>query len=627
MSSGPDQPAYVDPVATASAQAQANAGTATAQTALNNANQVGPTGNLTYDVTGSQSFTNPDGTTSSVPTYTRTTTLSPGQQRLYDQQVGLGQQENYIAKNALTNISGVLSNPMQPGDAPALTTSVGTPTLATGYSSGSPIRSSYSSGSPIQSSYADGGTINNLYDLGGSIVNGYQRGGTIQSDVEYDLAGTDAHQNANAPTQFGQTRGQILSSLGNTDFAAERDAATNAVLQRLAPSIAARNESLSSTLANQGVTQNSAAWNAADLQNQGVTNDLQLGAVATGDAEQQALFGERLAGGQFQNAAQEQEYDQLLGRGQFAQAGIAQNNAANLNEARYGLDATTANNASRLNAGIFHNQAEAQGTSENAAAAAFSNNAQAQCNSQNAALAAFGNSAQAQRTAENAAAAGFGNAAQQQEYEQNQQGAAFSNAAQQQEYDQNRIAAGFGNDAASQDFQNRTAAAGFGNQAAAQSLQQQMAIRDAPLNEVGALMSGGQVSLPQFAGYSPGEIGQTPISADTYASANLAQQSYLAQMQAAAQENAGLYGLGSSLLGGIGKFAFSSDRRLKRDVQRIGAWLNGLPVYVFRYLWDAPDAPLRTGFMADEVRRLRPAAVLMQPDGFDMVDYALAASA
>ena len=49
-----------------------------------------------------------------------------------------------------------------------------------------------------------------------------------------------------------------------------------------------------------------------------------------------------------------------------------------------------------------------------------------------------------------------------------------------------------------------------------------------------------------------------------------------------------------------------SDRRLKRNIERIGTWANGLAVYAYQYLWS--DEP-QIGFMADEVARLHPHAV------------------
>lgn len=46
----------------------------------------------------------------------------------------------------------------------------------------------------------------------------------------------------------------------------------------------------------------------------------------------------------------------------------------------------------------------------------------------------------------------------------------------------------------------------------------------------------------------------------------------------------------------------------------------GLPVYSYRYLWDPPGTR-RVGVMADEVAKVLPAAVLMHPSGWEMVDY------
>ena len=78
-----------------------------------------------------------------------------------------------------------------------------------------------------------------------------------------------------------------------------------------------------------------------------------------------------------------------------------------------------------------------------------------------------------------------------------------------------------------------------------------------------------------------------------------------------------LGGLGS-IIGGI--FGFS-DRRLKRDIQRIGQLPNGLPVYRFRYIWSDQQ---QIGLMADEVARIHPEAVRLGPGGFKMVNYAMA---
>jgi hypothetical protein len=63
-----------------------------------------------------------------------------------------------------------------------------------------------------------------------------------------------------------------------------------------------------------------------------------------------------------------------------------------------------------------------------------------------------------------------------------------------------------------------------------------------------------------------------------------------------------------------------SDRRLKTDVERVGALPCGIAVYTFRYRWDAARF---VGVMADEVERVAPGAVSTHPSGYRLVDYGL----
>lgn len=64
--------------------------------------------------------------------------------------------------------------------------------------------------------------------------------------------------------------------------------------------------------------------------------------------------------------------------------------------------------------------------------------------------------------------------------------------------------------------------------------------------------------------------------------------------------------------------ALFSDRRLKRDIVKLGVRPDGLGVYLFRYLW----SPIRhVGVMAQEVLKVKPQAVIEHPSGFLMVDY------
>ncbi len=109
MASGPQVPNAND---LSKAQTQSNIQTATAQTNLNQTNQVTPFGNLTY----SQIGTNADGT----PKFQATTTLSPQLMSLFN--TGLGTQQQI--GNTAQSLAGGLGNSLgQPLGQPQLNTS------------------------------------------------------------------------------------------------------------------------------------------------------------------------------------------------------------------------------------------------------------------------------------------------------------------------------------------------------------------------------------------------------------------------------------------------------------------------------------------------------------------------
>jgi hypothetical protein len=159
----------------------------------------------------------------------------------------------------------------------------------------------------------------------------------------------------------------------------------------------------------------------------------------------------------------------------------------------------------------------------------------------------------------------------------------------------------------------------------AQANQEIMAERNAPINEITALMSGSQVSNPNFV-----STPQTQVAGVDYA--GMVQNNYNNQMQAWQQQNqnsnammGGLFGLGGTLGSAAMKYGPSlmmmSDRRAKEDIEQVGDLRNGLPVYVFRYKGDGTP---QIGLMADDVEQLHPEAVAMGSDGYKRVDYARA---
>ncbi len=82
---------------------------------------------------------------------------------------------------------------------------------------------------------------------------------------------------------------------------------------------------------------------------------------------------------------------------------------------------------------------------------------------------------------------------------------------------------------------------------------------------------------------------------------------------------------GSSILGNVlglpiwgGKT--DSDRRLKKDIKKVGK-LDGHALYEYRYKGEPMRAPKHLGVMAQEVEKSRPDAVSRGPDGMRRVDY------
>jgi hypothetical protein len=145
----------------------------------------------------------------------------------------------------------------------------------------------------------------------------------------------------------------------------------------------------------------------------------------------------------------------------------------------------------------------------------------------------------------------FHNAAQSQDYSQLLGRGQFAQSAIGQNNAAELNAANFANAAQNQQFNQNAAQATFNNQAAQQALQQTLALRNQPLNEISALMSGGQVTLPQFQGYNPAQVQGTPIGQYIYNTAGIQQQQYQQQQQNQNAMLAGLFGLGSAGLFGL----------------------------------------------------------------------------
>lgn len=200
--------------------------------------------------------------------------------------------------------------------------------------------------------------------------------------------------------------------------------------------------------------------------------------------------------------------------------------------------------------------------------------------------------------------------------------ATFQNAAQQQQYNQNLSDTQLANNSAQQTFQNQNTAVAGNNTLEDQSfnaqqqiinaqntqranyLNEQYAQRNQPINEISSLLSGAQVTNPNFVSTQ----GQSMPTVDY---AGLVNQNYQNKLAAYQQDQAGI----GSLLGGVGSLFALSDRTAKKDIKKVGG------LYEYRYKGEGKDAPKRIGVMAQEVEKVRPNAVRRGSDGLRRVNY------
>lgn len=153
---------------------------------------------------------------------------------------------------------------------------------------------------------------------------------------------------------------------------------------------------------------------------------------------------------------------------------------------------------------------------------------------------------------------------------------------------------------------------GFGNA---------QATRNQPINEITALMSGGQVSMPQFSNANGYNIPTTDQAGITAQYDNARMQQWQAQMAQRQSLLGGLFSMGASLI---------SDKRAKKDIEEVGSMKvigdDGKPktagLFQYRYKWQDKSEPKHTGVMAQQLLKIKPSAVNVPKGGGLMsVDY------
>lgn len=146
-----------------------------------------------------------------------------------------------------------------------------------------------------------------------------------------------------------------------------------------------------------------------------------------------------------------------------------------------------------------------------------------------------------------------------------------------------------------------------------QAMQEALATRNQPINEITALLSGSQVSQPNFVNANMPTIPTT----DT---AGIINQNYQNQLGAYQQKQAGLGGLFSGLGSMAGGLIGLSDDDTKKNKERHGDVEGEMGMWTFNYKDEPAGTPKHLGLMASEVEKEKPSAIKRRK-GLRYVDY------
>jgi hypothetical protein len=533
---------------------------------------------------------------------------------------------------------------------------------------------------------AAGGPAGGLFGMASGGPGGLQLGGLDTSGIGGVARGPEQGQFGAAQrfVQGPELQRQIdLEGIAQGPINAGTTA-QQAIMSRLSPQLQGERQQLYTQLINQGLRPGGEAFNAAMSAQMQKENDLLLQAAAQGisldQAARQQAFAEQQSRAMFANQAALQGFGAGMeqaglfnvGAQQDLQAALATQAAQNqaqqqafqqrLQAGEFGQEAQLASFGTQQSAADAYNRAIAQNFAQAQAAQQMGNQAIGQNFEQALAAQQAANAAQAQQFGQAVGAGEFDRqrllaqfgmgqgaaeaynqalaqnqaaqiavqqanlARQQQNFGQQMSQAELANAALQQQrqaaIDQNA----FYNQALQQMYNQEMGQSQFYNTAVQQALAQQAAIRSLPINEISALLSGGQVNVPQFQGYSGVTVAPAPIFQAGQAAGDFAQRNYQNQVGAYNAQMGLLGQLGGAAgtaLGGSGplatKFAgLFSDRRLKSNIVRVGTHPLGIGIYEYDIFGER-----QRGVMADEVQAVLPEAVTTHESGYQMVNYGM----
>lgn len=371
---GKSAPKAPDPKETAGAQTANNIGTAIANQSLGNVNQVTPTGSLMYSQSGSTEWTDPNtGKVYDIPNYTAETSLSKQEQGIFNSEQAARQSLADLGRDSANRLGSHLNQSLdfaglpQGGSADGLNT---------------PRYQQLGNIEQMQTSFAPSGAIQSGVA---------SRSGELQRSVP---SRSNQLQRSIQETGFSANvgdAGDITKTYG-TDFS-DRRRVEEALLSRLNPNIERDKEALRTSLLNQGIREGSEAFDRAMNRSNEQSTDARMQAILAGGQEQSRLADLEARRAGFENAAQQQQYAQNFGNAQL------------------GFNVQQATAAERLARGQFANAATNAAYNQDFSSGQFRNAAVNSAYNQDLSSGQFANAAQQQRFGQGLSRANFANAA------------------------------------------------------------------------------------------------------------------------------------------------------------------------------------------------------------------------
>jgi len=591
--SAPPAPDYLG---AATAQAQASERATTAQNFANRPTVTTPFGSQTWS-TGQG--VDP-ATGQAVTTWTQNTSLAPGLQAALDSQIGLQNNRSQLAGGFMNRVAQEYAQPFDYASLPQMAQLNAPGGLMTGLTDYTPgLQTDVSSrANQVVSGFNLGGPQMSMSPMTEGMVSGVnaQPLNTRFSGMTGDLRRSTNTEGVQRGLNMGDN-----PALPQFD-SSYRDTVAGQLMQRMQPVHDYQQQQLESRLANQGFTVGSEGYKRAldELNQRQAAERFNALDMAGNEAQRlfnmgmgsrQQAFNEDVTGGQFVNAAAQQAFNQGLSANQFANQATGQA----FNQAMQAQQAG--------------NQAMGQQFGQDMANANLRNQAINQAYGQTLGAFNFGNNAQQQAFNQMMGQANLANQAAGQQFNQDLQARQFQNQAlgQAAALDQSRMAAM--NQAAQQQFGLNERFADAQNRLRQQAIAEQMQRRGMSLNEMNALLSGQQVGMPQMPSFNTAGRAETPQILQA------TQAGYDASLGAANARNAAfgnLLGAGAQL----GSAFLFSDRRLKRNLRRVGTHPTGVGIYTFTMMGIE-----QRGVIAQEVQRVRPGLVKRHASGFLQVDY------